>query len=99
MGKGAWASIWVLDWADKKYVEQNIILYEGASLMYRVILLSTNHSADPESRLARRTERLVRRNDTLVVDAIGFNGRTWRDPIRSTGRHRDPTATPIFHPA
>src|SRR6266700_1869204 len=23
-GKGVWAPIWVLDWADKKYVEQNI---------------------------------------------------------------------------
>ena len=23
-GKGVWAPIWVLDWADKKYVEENI---------------------------------------------------------------------------
>jgi hypothetical protein len=23
-GKGVWVPIWVLDWADKKYVEQNI---------------------------------------------------------------------------
>lgn len=95
-GKGVWAPIWVLDWADKKYVEQNIdvpftpagmelykerqathskddpegyclpagvprytgtpypfqiiqlpdrvvILYEGASHMYRVILLNAKH--------------------------------------------------------
>jgi len=99
-GKGVWAPIWVLDWADKKYVEENIdvpftpagfelykerqanhskddpegyclpagvprytgtpypfqliqlpdrvvILYEGASHMYRVILLNAKHSADP----------------------------------------------------
>ena len=95
-GKGVWAPIWVLDWADKKYVEEKIdvpytpaglelykerqasqskddpegyclpagvprytgtpypfqliqlpdrvvILYEGASHMYRVVLLNAKH--------------------------------------------------------
>lgn len=133
-GKGVWAPIWVLDWASKKYVEENIdvpftpaglqlynerqanhskddpegyclpagvprytgtpypfqiiqlpdrvvILYEGASHMYRVILLNTKHSADPNPSWLGESIGWYEGNDTLVVDTIGFNGRTWLDYV------------------
>ena len=35
-GKGVWAPIWVLDWADKKYVEENIdVPFTPAGRHYR----------------------------------------------------------------
>jgi hypothetical protein len=131
-GKGVWAPIWVLDWADKKYVEEKIdvpftpdglrlynerqasqskddpegyclpagvprytgtpypfqiiqlpdrvvILYEGASHMYRVILLNAKHSADPNPSWLGESIGWYEGKDTLVVDTVGFNGRTWLD--------------------
>ena len=133
-GKGVWAPIWVLDWADKKYVEEKIdvpftpaglelfnerqanhskddpegyclpagvprytgtpypfqiiqlpdrvvILYEGASHMYRVILLNAKHSADPNPNWLGESTGWYEGNDTLVVDSVGFNGRTWLDYV------------------
>lgn len=133
-GKGVWAPIWVLDWADKKYVEEKIdvpftpaglelykerqatqsrddpegyclpagvprytgtpypfqliqlpdrvvILYEGASHMYRVVLLNAKHSADPNPTWLGESIGWYEGNDTLVVDTIGFNGRTWLDYV------------------
>jgi hypothetical protein len=125
-GKGVWAPIWVLDWADKKYVEEKIevpftpaglelykerqasqskddpegyclpagvprytgtpypfqliqlpdrvvILYEGASHMFRVVLLNAKHSADPNPTWLGESVGHYEGNDTLVVDTIGFN--------------------------
>ena len=133
-GKGAWAPIWVLDWADKKWVNQAIdvpftpaglalfkerratnskddpegyclpagvprytgtpypfqmiqlpdrvvILYEGASHMYRVILMNAKHSADPDPSWLGESIGWWEDNDTLVVDTVGFNGRTWLDYV------------------
>ena len=133
-GKGVWAPILVLDWADKKYVEEKIdvpftpaglelykerqanhskddpegyclpagvprytgtpypfqliqlpdrvvILYEGASHMYRVVLLTDKHSADPNPDWLGESIGHYEGNDTLVVDTIGFNGRTWLDYV------------------
>jgi hypothetical protein len=133
-GKGVCAPIWVLDWASKKYVEENIdvpftpaglqlynqrqanhskddpegyclpagvprytgtpypfqiiqlpdrvvILYEGASHMYRVILLNAKHSADPNPSWLGESVGHYEGSDTLVVDTIGFNGRTWLDYV------------------
>src|ERR1700685_1421651 len=133
-GKGVWAPIRVLDWADKKYVEENIdvpftpaglelykerqanhskddpegyclpagvprytgtpypfqliqlpdrvvILYEGASHTYRVVLLNAKHSADPNPTWLGESVGHYEGNDTLVVDTIGFNGRTWVDYV------------------
>ena len=134
-GKGVWAPIWVLDWADKKYVEEKIdvpftpaglklyeqrqanhskddpegyclpagvprytgtpypfqiiqlpdrvvILYEGASHMYRVILLNAKHSAMIRIRAGSANPvGHYEGNDTLVVDTVGFNGRTWLDYV------------------
>src|SRR5277367_6861173 len=45
-GKGVWAPIWVLDWADKKYVEENIdvpMTPAGAELYKE---RQANHSKD-----------------------------------------------------
>jgi hypothetical protein len=134
-GKGVWAPIWVLDWADKKYVEQPVevpftakgealfkerratnskddpegyclppgvprytgtpypfqfiqlpdrvvILYEGASHMYRQIFMDgRKHSADPNPTWLGESIGHWEGNDTLVVDTIGFNGRTWLDYV------------------
>jgi hypothetical protein len=45
-GKGVWAPIWVLDWADKKYVEENIdVPFTPAGLeLYKE--RQANHSKD-----------------------------------------------------
>jgi len=133
-GKGVWAPIWVLDWADKKYVEENIdvpftpagldlfkerrannskddpegyclpagvprytgtpypfqmiqlpdrvvILYEGASHMYRIVMLNAKHSADPDPTWLGESVGWYEGNDTLVVDTVAFNGRTWLDYV------------------
>jgi hypothetical protein len=58
-----------------------VILYEGASHMYRVILLTTKHSADPNPSWLGESIGWYEGNDTLVVDTIGFNGRTWLDYV------------------
>ena len=136
-GKGVWAPIWVLDWADKKYVEHPVdvpftdlglklykerrannskddpegyclppgvprytgtpypfqflqmpdrivILYEGASHMYRQIFMDgRKHTPKDQLNPTWLGESIGswEGNDTLVVDTIGFNGRTWLDYV------------------
>lgn len=136
-GKGVWAPIWVLDWADKKYVEHAVdvpftdlglklykerrannskddpegyclppgvprytgtpypfqflqmpdrivILYEGASHMYRQIFMDgRKHTPKDQLNPTWLGESIGswEGNDTLVVDTIGFNGRTWLDYV------------------
>jgi hypothetical protein len=136
-GKGVWAPIWVLDWADKKYVEHTVdvpftelglklykerrandskddpegyclppgvprytgtpypfqliqlpdrvvILYEGASHMYRQVFMDGRKHTDPEKLNPTWMGESIgswEGNDTLVVDTIGFNGRTWLDYV------------------
>jgi hypothetical protein len=133
-GKGVWAPIWVLDWADKKWVNKAIdvpftpaglelfkerratnskddpegyclpagvprytgtpypfqiiqlpdrvvILYEGASHMYRVVLMNAEHSKDPDPTWLGESVGHWEGNDTLVIDSVGFNGRTWLDYV------------------
>ena len=133
-GKGVWAPIWVLDWANKKWVNQAVdvpfkpaglelfnerrannskddpegyclpagvprytgtpypfqiiqlpdrvvILYEGASHMYRVILMNAEHSKDPDPSWLGESVGHWEGNDTLVIDTVGFNGRTWLDYV------------------
>ena len=133
-GKGVWAPIWVLDWADKKWVTQAIdvpfkpeglelfkerrasnskddpegyclpagvprytgtpypfqiiqlpdrvvILYEGASHMYRVVLMNAEHSKDPDPTWLGESVGHWEGSDTLVIDTVGFNGRTWLDYV------------------
>ena len=136
-GKGVWAPIWVLDWADKKYVEHPVdvpftdlgmklykerrandskddpegyclppgvprytgtpypfqflqmpdrivILYEGASHMYRQIFMDgRKHTSADKLNPTWLGESIGswEGNDTLVVDTIGFNGRTWLDYV------------------
>ena len=133
-GKGAWAPIWVLDWANARYVEKAIdvpftpagkklyderiatkskddpegyclpagvprytgtpypfqfiqlpdrvvILYEGASHMYRVVLLNAEHSNDPDPSWLGESVGHYEGKDVLVIDSIAFNGRTWLDYV------------------
>lgn len=136
-GKGVWAPIWVLDWADTKYVDKAIdipftaqglrifqerkanlskddpegfclppgvprytgtpypfqilqlpdkvvILYEGASHMYRTIYMDGRKHTDPDSLNPTWMGESIGHyegNDTLVVDTVGFNGRTWLDYV------------------
>jgi hypothetical protein len=133
-GKGAWAPIWVLDWASNCHAEKAleipftesgkklyderiatkskddpegyclpagvprytgtpypfqiiqlpdrvVILYEGASHMYRVILLNQEHSKDPDPSWLGESVGHYEGKDTLVVDSIAFNGRTWLDYV------------------
>ncbi len=58
-----------------------MILYEGASHMYRVILLNAKHSEDPNPGWLGESRGHYEGNDTLVVDTMGFNGRTWLDHV------------------
>ena len=133
-GKGVWAPIWVLDWANKKWVNQAIdvpfkseglelfkerrannskddpegyclpggvprytgtpypfqiiqlpdrvvILYEGASHMYRVVLMNAEHSKDPDPTWLGESVGHWEGNDTLVIDTVAFNGKTWLDYV------------------
>jgi len=136
-GKGVWAPIWVLDWADTKYVEKNVdvpftpaglklfnerrandskddpegfclppgvprytgtpypfqilqmpdkvvILYEGASHMYRTVFMDgRKHTPADTLNPTWMGESIghYEGNDTLVVDTIGFNGKTWLDYV------------------
>jgi hypothetical protein len=59
-----------------------VILYEGASHGYRVIYMDgRKHSADPNPTWMGESIASWEDNDTLVVDTIGFNGRTWLDYV------------------
>jgi hypothetical protein len=136
-GKGVWGPIWVLDWADKKYVAKDVdvpftpeglkiykerrandskddpegfclppgvprytgtpypfqilqmpdkivILYEGASHMYRTIFMDgRKHTPADTLNPTWMGESIghYEGNDTLVVDTIGFNGKTWLDYV------------------
>ena len=135
-GKGVWAPIWVLDWADTKYVDKAIdvpftpaglklyderkanlskddpegyclppgvprytgtpypfqilqmpdkvvILYEGASHMYRTIYMDGRKHTDPDKLNPTWMGESIGRweGDTLVVDTSGFNGKTWLDYV------------------
>jgi hypothetical protein len=136
-GKGVWAPIWVLDWADKQYVDKAIdvpftpqglklyqerranlskddpegyclppgvprytgtpypfqivqlsdkvvILYEGAAHMYRTIYMDGRKHTNPDALNPTWMGESIGHyegNDTLVVDTIGFNGRTWLDYV------------------
>jgi hypothetical protein len=136
-GKGVWAPIWVLDWADAKYTDKSqdvpftpageklfkerrgteskddpegyclppgvprytgtpypfqmiqlpdrvVILYEGASHMYRVVFTDgRKHTPEKDLNPTWMGESIGHweGNDTLVVDTVGFNGRTWLDYV------------------
>jgi len=136
-GKGVWAPIWVLDWANPKYVEKAVevpftpaalakfqerrannskddpegyclppgvprytgtpypfqliqlpdrlvILYEGASHMYRTVFMDgRKHTSEDKLNPTWLGESIGwwEGNDTLVVDSVGFNGRTWLDYV------------------
>jgi hypothetical protein len=136
-GKGVWAAFWVLDWADKKWVDRTIdvpftpwglakfnerqanlskddpesyclppgvpryagtpypfqiiqlpdrvvILYEGGSHTYRTIFMDgRKHTPEDQLNPTCLGESIGywEANDTLVVDTIGFNGRTWLDYV------------------
>jgi hypothetical protein len=134
-GKGVWAPIWVLDWADPKYVvkavdvpftkwgldtfntrratlskddpegyclppgvprytgtpypfkiiqlpDSVVILYEGASHMYRTIFMDgRKHSKSPDPTWLGESVGSYENNDTLAVDSVGFNGKTWLDYV------------------
>jgi hypothetical protein len=135
-GKGVWAAIWVLDWADKRWVDRAVdvpftpwglakfnerraslskddpesyclppgvprytgtpfpfqilqlpdrvvILYEQ-SHMYRTIFMDgRKHTPADQLNPTWLGESIGHweGNDTLVVDTIGFNGRTWLDYV------------------
>jgi len=133
-GKGVWAPVWVLDWADAKWAEKSqdvpmndaalklykerrgndsrddpeafclppgvprytgtpypfqliqlpdrvVILYEGASHMYRTVFMNKPHTPEADLNPTWMGESVGHwdGNDTLVVDTVGFNGRTWLD--------------------
>jgi hypothetical protein len=59
-----------------------IILYEGASHMYRTIYMDGRRHKDANTLQPTWLGESIgswEGNDTLVVDTIGFNGRTWLD--------------------
>ena len=59
-----------------------VILYEGAAHMYRQIFMDgRKHSQDPNPTWLGESIGYWQDNDTLVVDTIGFNGRTWLDYV------------------
>ncbi len=60
-----------------------VILYEGATHMYRVILYSRQHTSAAKLNPTWMGESIAwwEGNDTLVVDTVGFNGRTWLDYV------------------
>src|SRR3984893_2456492 len=134
-GKGVWAAIWVLDWADKRWVDKAVdvpftpwglakfnerraslskddpesyclppgvprytgtpypfqfiqlpdrvlILYEGGTHTFRTIFMDgRKHTPEDQLNPTWLGESIGywEGNDTLVVDSIGFNGRTWLD--------------------
>jgi hypothetical protein len=61
-----------------------VILYEGASHMYRQIFMDgRKHTAPDKLNPSWMGESIGHydANNTLVVDTIGFNGRTWLDYV------------------
>jgi hypothetical protein len=136
-GTGVWAAIWVLDWADKRWVDKSIdvpftpwglakfkerranlskddpeayclppgvpryagtpypfqfiqlpdrvvILYEGGGHTFRTIFMDgRKHTPADQLNPTWMGESIGywEGNDTLVVDTIGFNGKTWLDYV------------------
>jgi len=61
-----------------------VILYEGASHMYRQIFMDGRKHTPPDKLNPTWLGESIgswEGNDTLVVDTIGFNGRTWLDYV------------------
>jgi hypothetical protein len=61
-----------------------VILYEGATHMYRVIFMDGRKHTDPAKLNPTWMGESIgwwEGNDTLVVDTVGFNGRTWLDYV------------------
>jgi hypothetical protein len=59
-----------------------VILYEGASHMYRTVFMDgRKHSSDLNPTWLGESIGWWEGNDTLVVDTIGFNGKTWLDYV------------------
>jgi hypothetical protein len=59
-----------------------VILHEGASHMYRTVFMDgRKHSEDPDPTWLGESIGSWEGNDTLVVDTIGFNGKTWLDYV------------------
>jgi len=61
-----------------------VILYEGASHMYRTIYMDGRKHTDPDKLNPTWLGESIGHyegNDTLVVDTVGFNGRTWLDYV------------------
>ena len=62
-----------------------VILYEGAAHMYRTIYMDGRQHSKPDALnptgWANRPIGHYEGNDTLVVDTVGFNGRTWLDYV------------------
>jgi hypothetical protein len=60
-----------------------VILYEGATHSYRVILYGRQHTPADKLNPTWMGESIAwwEGNDTLVVDTVGFNGRTWLDYV------------------
>ena len=59
-----------------------VILYEGASHMYRTIYTDGRKHTNPDALNPTWMGESIGHyegNDTFVVDTIGFNGRTWLD--------------------
>ena len=58
--------------------EAVMILYEY-DMNWRVVWLNRDHAADPDPNWWGESVGKYEGNDTLVVDTVGFNGKTWLD--------------------
>jgi len=143
-GKGVWAAFWVLDWADKRWVDKAVdvpftpwglakfnerraslskddpesyclppgvprytgtpypfqiiqlpdrvvILYEGGSHTFRTVFMDgRKHTPEDQLNPTWLGESIGywEGNDTLVVDTVGFNGRTWLDYVGHPGTEK-----------
>ena len=59
-----------------------VILYEGASHMYRTVFMDgRQHSKDLNPTWLGESIGRWEGSDTLVIDTIGFNARTWLDYV------------------
>jgi hypothetical protein len=103
-GKGVWAPIWVLDWADKKWVSKAVdVPFKPEGLEIFKERRANNSKDDPEGyclpagvprytgtpypfQIIQLPDRVVilghwEGTDTLVIDTVAFNGRTWLDYV------------------
>ena len=58
-----------------------VILYEGASHGYRVMLNGAKHGEDLNPTWMGESLVTWEGNDTMVADTVGFNGKTWLDYV------------------